>query len=239
MELEASDLSQQCHPGQFIHLKTSMGSDPLLRRPFSIHRRDQKSGTISLLYRIVGQGTKQIQSVKPGNEFDLLGPLGKPFEYQGDFSTALIVAGGMGVAPVLFLIDELLKKKKSILLLWGARDESEFFQLEELKDAGVQVHLATDDGSMGHHGLVTEILETQKGTFPTDFKGFACGPWQMLKSIQNCVGENTSQWQVSMEEHMACGVGVCQGCAVSTSKGYKMVCSDGPIFNLTEIQFDE
>jgi len=239
MELEAPDLSQQCQPGQFVHLKTANGTDPLLRRPFSIHRKNLKSGTISLLYRVVGKGTRIMKSTQPDCKFDVLGPLGKSFELQGDFSHAFIVAGGMGIAPIFFLIDSLLEKRKSITLLWGARGEAEFFQMDELKDTGVQIHLATDDGSMGYPGLVTELLKDQLEKTQDGWQGFACGPWRMLKEIQCCVKDTDFTWQVSMEEHMACGVGVCQGCAVLTSNGYKMVCSDGPIFNLKDIQFHD
>jgi len=239
LELKASELCQQCKPGQFIHIRVSDGIDPFLRRPFSIHQKDEIAGTISILYRSIGKGTKMMQSVSPEHYFNVLGPLGRPFDIKKNLSSSFIVAGGMGIAPVFFLIDALLEKKKSITLLWGARDKSEFFQLNELKNKGVQIHLATDNGSQGHHGLVTDLLRTETQNIKNSFQGFACGPWCMLKEIQYCVKEHASQWQVSMEEHMACGMGVCMGCAVSTVKGYQMVCSDGPIFNLNEIRFHD
>lgn len=239
IELKALDLARQCQAGQFVHLKVSDGIDPLLRRPFSIHRRNLDSGTITLLYRVVGKGTQIMHSTPQGCGFDILGPLGNPFELRKNFSHALIVAGGMGIAPVFFLIDALLENNKSVELLWGTRKKEEFFQLDALRKAGVQIHLATEDGSMGHSGLVTELIKPHLENHTDSLQGFACGPYRMLKEIQCCIKDTDSEWQVSMEERMACGVGVCQGCAVSTPSGFKMVCSDGPIFNLSEIQFHE
>lgn len=238
MTLGAETIAGECCPGQFVHLRVTSSIDPLLRRPFSIHRADPDAGVFEVLYRVIGRGTELMSRMKPEETIDAMGPLGNGFLLGGGFSEAVVVAGGMGSAPVFFLIDALLTMGKSVVFLWGARREEEFFRIEELRSRGVEVRLATDDGSKGHCGFVTELLETHLTALDdgTPRTGFACGPEPMLACVQRITRRTSFPWQASLEERMACGVGVCQGCAVRMRpESFRMVCSDGPVFDLREV----
>jgi len=229
-------------PGQFIQLRTSSGYDPLLRRPFSIHRFNKENNTFDILYRVLGKGTQWLLKVKEGTVLDAIGPLGNNFKINDDFTHAFIIVGGMGCAPVFFLINELLKLKKHVTLLWGARIKNEIFDIELLQDSGVDVQIATEDGSLGHHGLVTDLLQSCLETIDDGkhTRGFTCGPVGMLRNVQSLVSDTSFNWQVSVEERMACGVGVCLGCAMQMkSGGYKMTCTHGPVLDLREVLFNE
>jgi len=235
MIFKAPDLARNSRPGQFVQIRVTDTFDPLLRRPFSIHRT-HSNGTIEILYRIVGRGTRLMSRTRPGVRLDGMGPLGNPFQTEGNFSTALVVAGGMGSAPAFMLIDTLLKTGKSIHFFWGVRCDDEFFHLEWLRSSGVELHLACERGDTGHQGLITDILEPMMNRYP-DSKGFVCGPKPMLEKMQRMIRTFPIPWEVSLEEKMACGVGVCMGCAVRVGQKIQMVCSDGPVFDLREVDF--
>ena len=239
MLLESEEIASDSRPGQFVHLRVAEGEDPLLRRPLSVHRVHREEGTFELLYRVVGRGTAMMSEAEAETVFDMMGPLGKGFRTDGDFTHTLVVAGGMGSAPVFFLMDELIASGKNVSLLWGAKQDDEIFGVSELEASGVQVLIATEDGSLGHCGMITELLERKLGDLsdPDAVRGFVCGPEPMLRCIQDIAKNTSFDWQVSVEERMACGVGVCIGCAVSTTDGYRMVCSDGPVFDLKEVVF--
>jgi len=181
-------------------------------------------------------------SLKSGDTVNLLGPLGKPFDLAADFETALIVAGGLGIAPVMFLADRLAEKGGKTIILWGVRHSGELFGLEEWKKKGVKVLKATEDGSDGFHGRATDLLAAylSESAPQQPVMGFACGPSPMLKAMQATARSTGFRWQASLEERMACGAGVCQGCAVRIgNEGFQMVCSDGPVFELGEIAFHD
>jgi len=181
--------------------------------------------------------------MRPGDPLDVMGPLGRGFDLSGNFSRALIVAGGMGGAPVFFLIDALLSLGKQVTLLWGVGDGREIFGTDEYVRKGVDVRVATEDGSLGHRGYVTELLDVFLKTHAQDqsFRGFVCGPECMLLPVQRFARKTVFSWQASLEERMACGVGVCQGCGVRirNQAEYRMVCKDGPVFDLKEILFHD
>jgi dihydroorotate dehydrogenase electron transfer subunit len=240
MELRAPELASKSRPGNFIHLKVSEGWDPLWRRPFSVHRVSEERKTVSLLYRTIGRGTAKMRTFTSGGTVRLIGPLGNPFDLTGHFDTAVIVSGGLGIAPVHFLADRLAEAGKKIVLLWGVRHSADLFGLEELKRKGVEILSATEDGSAGFHGRATDLLDSiliKISSFKNP-RGFACGPMPMFKSMQEIVAKAGFAWQVSLEEKMACGVGVCQGCVVRIRKGeYRTVCADGPVFDLMELDF--
>ena len=242
LDLESSELAERSHPGQFVHLKTAGGWDPLWRRPFSIHRVSGDGRRIRILYRRVGKGTSRMREFQSGDVVNLLGPLGKPFDLAGDFRTAVIVAGGLGIAPVFFLADRLAAAGKKTVLIWGVRHSGELVGLDELKKCGIDVRTATEDGSAGFRGRVTDLLAASLGDLRplSALSGFACGPTPMLIAVQEAVQGTGFRWQASLEDRMACGVGVCQGCAVRIrNRGFQMVCSDGPVFDLGEIDFHD
>jgi dihydroorotate dehydrogenase electron transfer subunit len=236
-------IARNSHAGQFLHLKIRSGIDPLLRRPLSIHRVDPETGRVELLYRVVGHGTRLLKNFQPGEILDVMGPLGRGFDLTGSFQHALIVAGGMGGAPVFFLIDTLLNLGKKVTLLWGVGDGREIFGTEAYEKQGVTVRISTEDGTRGHRGFVTDLLDEFLNNHAQDSttRGFVCGPECMLLPVQKRARKMAFEWQASLEEHMACGVGVCQGCGVrlQNQTGYQMVCKDGPVFDLKEIVFDD
>ena len=241
ISLDAREIAQAARPGQFVHLRVNKCIDPLLRRPFSVHRVDREKGRIELLYRVIGRGTAMMQKAKEGHSFNVLGPLGNGFNIHGSFTHALVVAGGMGSAPVIFLIDELLALGKEVTFLYGARECREIAGLPDLKSVCERVELATDDGSIGHHGMVTDLLEKclAEHLKEASVMGFVCGPIPMLKRVQEIAKTTSFRWQASLEERMACGVGVCIGCAIKAEGGgYKIVCSEGPVFYIEEVVFD-
>ncbi|MBN2104974.1 dihydroorotate dehydrogenase electron transfer subunit [bacterium] len=241
MRLKAPMIASSAKPGQFIHIKVRTGIDPLLRRPFSIHRIDPGNEEIILLYRKAGRGTSILSQMSPGDSLDLMGPLGQGFDLQTSFDHAIIVAGGMGSAPVFFLIDELLKAKKKITLLWGVRAGEEIFNENEIRKQGIELKVATEDASKGHCGFVTDLLSEylSKNITKNTYSGFVCGPECMIHEVQKIVESVDFRWQASLEARMACGVGVCLGCAVLIrERGFQMVCKDGPVFDLREVQFN-
>lgn len=237
----ASDyISSHGSPGQFINLRVSDDSAPLLRRPLSLHRVDPAKQTFDLLYEVIGKGTQLLTKVKVGEEISVLGPLGSGF--KADKQIALLVAGGMGIAPLRFLAEETIKKTKAVYVFIGAKTHEQIMCEEEFRQLGCQVIVATEDGSAGSKGLITDLLldflNSQLSTVHSPLSTiYSCGPHAMLKVVAELVQQKNIDCQVSLEAWMACGLGACKGCAVDTKKGYKMVCEDGPVFNAEEIKW--
>jgi len=229
----SSEIAASARPGQFVNvLAAETGKDPLLRRPFSIARVD--GDVIELLFNVVGTGTNLLSRKRPGETIDVLGPLGRPFSTDSEYDTALIAAGGIGVAPFPFLTQDLIERNKCIETFIGFRNERQIYT-SHLQN----IHIATDDGSKGFHGTVVQLLESfLNRTDLGKVKIFACGPTAMLRILAELAKIRKICCEVSMEEHMACGIGICQGCPVErTGDGakYALVCKDGPVFLTTEI----
>jgi dihydroorotate dehydrogenase electron transfer subunit len=233
LRFASSEISASAQPGQFVNvLVAETGEGPLLRRPFSIARVD--GDIVELLFHAIGTGTILLSRKRPGETIDVLGPLGQSFRIDADYDTALIVAGGIGVAPFPFLTADLLKQCKRIETFVGYRNAGQI-----LTSHLQNIHIATDDGSKGFHGNVVQLVEPFLDR--TDLgktKIFACGPTVMLKALTELVKRKNICCEVSLEGHMACGVGLCQGCPVErTGDGakYALVCKDGPVFLTTDI----
>ena len=230
--LNAPQIAKAASSGQFINIKVSDAVEPLLRRPLSIHRC--RGSKLEILYAVIGPGTKILSRRKPGELLDVIGPLGTGFNVDSKKSRAILVAGGMGVAPLLFLA-EILKKKDTRILV-GAKTKSQILCEKEFVDAGCGVTIATDDGSCGFKGYVSQLLLQELKTHNAKFTTiYACGPKPMLKEISRIAQARKIPAQVSLEEHMACGIGACLGCVVNTTQGYKRVCKEGPVFEAKEI----
>ncbi len=242
LTLQSLEISESCRAGQFVHVRVADGREVLWRRPFSIHRVDRNRGSFEILYRVVGEGTTRLCRKQPGERLDLLGPLGNGFDPEGRFRLALLVAGGVGCADLFFLSDALLERGKRIVFLWGVRSRSELFDLDLLRTRGIDVRTCTEDGSDGRRGLAVDLLKdflSEGGFSGEEAVGFVCGPKGMIRAVQPMAERTEFPWQVSLEEKMACGVGVCQGCAVRRTTGaYAMVCSDGPVFDLRTVVLD-
>ncbi len=208
-----------------------------LRRPLSIYSVDKKTGIISFLYKIVGKGTDVLANMKEGEYIKILGPLGKG--YPLDFSESLepvLVAGGTGIASVHFLAEKLkdLKKdfEKNGSIYYGVRTKKELVCLNEFKKMGWKVFVSTEDGSQGYKGFITDLFAKQ---IKKESVVYVCGPTPMMNKIISVTKEKNILGYASLEEKMACGVGNCQGCAIKIGENNKMVCKDGPVFEISGI----
>ncbi|MDD5560883.1 MAG: dihydroorotate dehydrogenase electron transfer subunit [Candidatus Omnitrophica bacterium] len=232
LEFECGMIARNARPGQFVEVKVNHLMDPLLRRPLSIHG---VSGTrVRIIYEVIGKGTQILSEQGPGVFLDVIGPLGKGFEYgqitnKADKQKNILVAGGMGVAPLVFLAQRM--KGSRPLVLIGAKTKEHILCEKEFKSLGCKIKIATDDGSRGFKGRVTDLLKDLLSTVNCQLSTiYACGPQPMLKAVARISCENNLASQLSLERHMACGFGACLGCVVSTKSGYKRVCKDGPVF---------
>ena len=234
LSLDAKPLLKKVRPGQFVHLRIVEGLKPFFRRPFSISR---VKNSLEIFYEVVGDGTKLLSQKKKGELIDCVGPLGNSFSLLSkDIEQVVMIAGGVGVAPLLALSDELKKKKVSQVLLYGGRTKGHVLNFNEFKKNGCKVLIATDDGSKGVKGRVSKLfskIDLTKKTFL-----YTCGPKPMMASVQKFAKTQKLKGEASLEEVMACGIGVCLGCSVKTTKGYRTVCHDGPVFSLSEIIFN-
>lgn len=216
-------------PGQFLQVRVSETFDPLLRRPLSIH--DSEGKEVRLLYRVAGRGTRLLAEKRPGDNLDVLGPLGNGFPGMPG-EDAVLVAGGLGVAPLYFLARRLSEAGKQVDFLLGAKHAGDVYIPEKLTGFVRQLLVATEDGSRGTRGLVTDLLAGLKQDSVTVF---CCGPLGMMKEVTRLSARQGWKTYVSLEAHMACGVGACQGCVVMTEQGYRRVCADGPVFSGEEV----
>jgi dihydroorotate dehydrogenase electron transfer subunit len=253
--MRGSEIASEAQAGQFVNVQVAATTtDPLLRRPFSVHAVDPDNGVFSLLYVLVGRGTALINKIAPGDKVSVVGPLGRGF-YLGDSPDAqhIVVAGGCGAAPLHFLCDALCEKWgcDNVKVLTGGRSKNAVLCEAEFRSHGVEVEISTDDGSYGHQGLVTELLqrhlESPLSTLHSPLRVYSCGPHPMMREVARISHEaGVSNCQVSLENNMACGIGVCMGC-VQKIKGpmpgdksgndwhRERVCKDGPVFNAEDI----
>lgn len=250
LRLRAPEIAQQARPGQFVHLRVTEAWDPLLRRPFSVMLADPRRGEIDLLVQVVGRGSEIVAAAAPGQTFDLLGPLGRAFPLPPAGSQVIVVAGGVGVAPLIFLADALAgaPQEYEIIGLFGARTESLLCCWLEMASRCTEFHAVTEDGSIGEPGLVSEALARQlSAPFPGKRVVYACGPEAMLAAVAGLTAEQEVEAYVSMERWMGCGVGACLGCVVPAAtdktsarpgERYLRVCSDGPVFPASAIDWE-
>jgi len=234
--LEAPQIAAIARPGQFVMIRTGRGKDPLLRRPFSIHQTSTNN-TIQIYFKVVGRGTDILARVRDGEQISVFGPLGRGFRMVKE-APAVLVGGGLGIAPILFLAKEISRLRKNSnedLILLGARDKSEIAPLiNDFQQFGLRVQTATDDGSLGHHGFVTELL--QQHDLPPETVVYACGPEPMMARLSAICKTAGYACQVSVESVMACGMGACLGCTRPAKNGtYTHVCLHGPVYNAEDL----
>lgn len=230
--IECPEIVEVAKPGQFLHIKANNGLDPLLRRPISISRVYKDKGCISLIYQVLGRGTKEMAALKLGEEIDVMGPLGNGFPVFHDKKCA-VVGGGMGVAPLL----ELASSIDFCDAYLGFKSST--FKLADFKSICNEVFVATEDGSTGIKGYVTDIIND---IAKYDIV-YTCGPKLMMKKIKELCESNLVQCFVSVEERMGCGIGACLVCACRVKEGdawhYKKACTDGPVFEAREVDFND
>jgi dihydroorotate dehydrogenase electron transfer subunit len=242
LRLRAPALARDGRPGQFVMARCAEegSSDPFLRRPLALHRIARDQGEVELLVRVVGRGTGWLAVRRPGDSLDLFGPLGQGFVLERKARNFLLVAGGMGIAPLAALAEEALARDGAVVLALGAHTASELYPAVLLPPQ-VELHLATDDGSAGRRGLVTDLLaDPGLALLSWADQMMACGPRPMLACLPGIVRAGRLRWrkgfaQIALEERMACGVGVCLGCVTSTRRGLLRVCQEGPVFDLHDL----
>lgn len=220
--------------GQFVQVRVSATYDPFLRRPISIH--DAAEDRLVLLYRTAGRGTALLAAKKAGETLDLLGPLGNGFPLT-DQKQAVVVAGGIGAAPLYYLLRTLKKAGKQVSFVYGARNKTELLLREEYRELAANYSEATDDGSAGSRALVTDLAAPIIAGL--DATVYACGPLPMLREVARLADCFDRSCFVSLEAQLACGVGACLGCVVPVkgSEKYRRVCVDGPVFAAGEVFF--
>jgi len=215
-------------------LSVDRGLDPLLKRPFSLHRRT--GGDFQILYRIAGKGTSILSKRKKGDLLDVVGPLGNGFPPARSRDKIILAAGGLGIAPI-FALAEKLKKRKPILF-YGARTREELLCIDDLKTIGIDPIVSTDDGSMGKKGNIVNVLRNFL-VHETHHVLYACGPRPMLIALSSLANKFSLNGHIALEQNMACGIGTCLGCVVNTVDGYRRVCKEGPVFSIEKIIWEE
>jgi len=233
--LEAPEIAAAARPGQFVMVRCE---DTLLRRPLSVHQTD--GDKLALLFTVVGKGTSWLSQCQKGETVDIFGPLGNGYTIYQESKNLLLVAGGIGIAPLRFLVDIAIREGKKVTLLMGSRSGINLLPIstpqglltEGVLPFNINVVNATDDGTEGFKGLVTELI---LGYIDCGDQIFACGPVGMYKTMAQMPELKDKPVQISLEIMMGCGAGVCYGCTIRTKSGLKQVCKDGPVFELSDL----
>ena len=229
IEIAAPELANVATPGQFVNVKVTKHTAPLLRRPFGVTAVDKTKGTICLIYRILGEATKMLAEFAEGEELSIVGPLGHGFDMSA--KKPLLVGGGTGLAPLHYLAMGFGAGKTDVLM--GGRTATELFWTELYKDLSANVYTTTDDGTLGAKGTVMVLLPELLA------KGYdcvyVCGPVPMMKAVAQACAEAGVKCQVSLEKYMACGLGACLSCACEGIGKRLKVCKDGPVFWAEEV----
>lgn len=242
LRCECPEIAKNALPGQFIHVMVSQDTGMLLRRPFTIYTVEGHE--ITMLYQIIGDGTKRLSEMQIGEPLQVLGPLGNTFDFTTKPEPAILVGGGAGIASLMLLAAALRENGIQTLGLVGAQHRARLLSVADLESIGISVHIATDDGSIGHHGFVTdiltELLETPDWCRPTIY---ACGPHGMLSAVAKIAMDFEVPTQIAMENRMGCAMGVCLGCVCpiridENRIEYQRVCTEGPVFNAADIAWD-
>jgi dihydroorotate dehydrogenase electron transfer subunit len=249
LSLAAPGVAEHAAPGQFVMVKTGIGLDPLLRRPFSIFEilRDDAGAPIgvSLLNKRVGVGTSLLYKAEAGDRIDCLGPLGKPFEPVDPPSEAWMVAGGVGLAPFATLAQALAARGTTMTLFYGGRSSADLFYESFFADLGATLVLTTEDGGRGERGRVTAPLERALKDRAADqpVTLYACGPTPMMRAVADLGAQHSRSTFVSLEPVMGCGMGGCYSCVVRVDRpggGTHLVrsCIEGPVFDASVVKWD-
>lgn len=244
MTILAPEVAKFAYAGQFVMIRPSYRNfDPFLNRPFGISGIDITQGTIDILYIVVGKGTHIMTTIVPGEDVFLVGPIGKGFTLRPQDKKVALVAGGMGVAPLLTLAQSLIEKGYTVHGLLGASKADALVGQDIWETLGVKIQIATDDGSCGKKGFVTALLEDLLAKEKIDYI-YCCGPTPMMAKTVEIAQKNQVPIEVSLEKRMGCGIGVCMGCicklkqADGSVKQFR-ICYDGPVFHGEEVVFDD
>ncbi|NTW05278.1 MAG: dihydroorotate dehydrogenase electron transfer subunit [Peptococcaceae bacterium] len=244
MAFKSLDIARTALPGQFLHIRCYQGTEPILRRPLSIHSINKEKNLVYILYRVCGRGTGLLSGMKAGEMLDVLGPLGNGFTMPKNDEKIVLMGGGIGAAPLFFLLEEIKthfdKRIDKVSVFLGAANSDLIVGKEKINKMGFSGYYATDDGSSGFKGTVIDLFETIWTEGSPD-RIYACGPSPMFRSLAEAADKN-ARIEVSVEEHMGCGLGVCLSCVCKvagpgTSTENAHICVDGPVFDLRKIIF--
>ncbi len=255
LTMNSPEQARLVQPGQFVMLKCAAGinDNPLLRRPFSVFDVDRTPGAgrargLTLLVKEVGAGSRMLAALKPGQEVNVLGPQGRPFEVapevQGRVSTACLVAGGVGIAALYLLAQRLQQHGITPVLFYGGRAAGDLVLREYFEGLGLETHYTTEDASIGEAGLVTYPLERfLKSRIRTGLRVYSCGPWAMMKAVHDLSVKYKVPCEVSLEARMGCSLGACMGCVIRAfgddgEEQYLRVCLDGPIMDSRKVDWN-
>ncbi|HEY7727753.1 MAG TPA: dihydroorotate dehydrogenase electron transfer subunit [Candidatus Eisenbacteria bacterium] len=232
-------------PGQFVHLRIAEEGEFMLRRPYSLEGFFERRGVraVRIYFSVVGRGSRMLSMLAKGHRTDLIGPLGVGFA-PTPRRTAILVAGGRGVAPLLFLSRAIRERKRPVVFLFGARSRTELYGVGQAR--GGRLHIATDDGSVGVKGSVLALLEREwreGGYSPETAEIFTCGPHALLHRVADFARERGIRCEASLEGPMACAVGACRGCPVPLRPGcgggrYPAMCTEGPVMDAAIVDWD-
>ncbi len=246
LRFESRHIAENACPGQFINVKIPQDNALILRRPFSIYNVEKN--IVSIIYMVVGQGTKSLSETREGAVVNVLGPLGSGFEIHKKHTNAILVGGGCGTPPLYFLARQLVDLGLNVYPFLGYGERDKIFLDREMFNLTHRVFVSTDDAShelsnlCTHHGTIIDLLKTFYNENTDMFSVentiiYSCGPAPLLSAVKKFANEKGFRAQISMEEYMGCGFGVCLGCAVKTTDGaFKYVCKDGPVFDVNEVE---
>jgi dihydroorotate dehydrogenase electron transfer subunit len=252
LEIDCPPIAPLIEPGQFVMLKIYGSQAPLLRRPFSLfkkdlgrHRQKEKQGRFSILYKRVGRGTQKMSELQKGAKVDIIGPLGNGFTSPSPLSSrnAILIGGGVGIVS-LFPLAEALAAEKKLTVFIGGKTKTDILCVKDFEKLNSNIFVATEDGSLGHQGTVIDLFLSKReklwreGPSPI----YSSGPLGMLKGLAKALGSKKFLCEASFEARMACGFGACWGCVIKTKDPrtpYQRVCKEGPVFNLGEIIWED
>lgn len=240
-KVEAPEIAKNAKPGNFVEIRVTNTTQPFLRRPISIYNLEKEKGIVEFIFQVKGEGTNILKDKKVGDKIDILGPLGfGTFKYE-KYQNIAVIGGGIGVFPLYELSKSAKQTEKNVNIYLGFRNKNYVVLEEEFKKVSDKLVITTDDGSYGENGFAINFLKEDIKKEEPDCI-YACGPLPMLKAVRELAIENNIPCQISLEERMGCGIGVCLGCAVKTAKSpkdapeYWHVCKGGPVFEAKEVE---
>lgn len=240
--IKAEEIASTAKPGQFIEIRVVDAIEPLLRRPISIYNLEKEKGILEFIFQIKGKGTALLAERKVGEKLDIIGPLGYGTFSIKEYKKVAIIGGGIGIFPLYELAKELKQETNTkVYTYMGFRTKDLITLEEEFKNVSDKLTITTDDGSYGIQGFSINELKKECEKEALDLI-YACGPLPMLKAVQSYAKEKNIPCEISLEQKMACGIGVCLGCAVKTAKSpsdapqYWHVCKAGPVFNANDVE---
>ncbi len=235
LQLQAPNQLQAIDPGQFANLMVDHSPNVFLRRPFSIYSVDYENNTISIFIKVIGEGTRSLARLTANSSLSVIFPLGNSFTIPNSNEKVLLVGGGSGVASLMNLSQVLGRNKNEVVILSGARSSSDLVELDHFSRYG-KLYTTTEDGSHGVKGYVTDhpVIKDELDSFS---RIYTCGPDPMMKAVAAKAKLKSIFCEVSLENTMACGFGVCLCCVTETTQGHKCVCTDGPVFNTNQLKW--